>query len=96
MPIFPSWCYFVRWQALETPGDRGLKIFFDLRVGEPAIVQVDAKLTHGNEASRKQGAERFVDDLMLRINENVLAERLHKSQSLLARNRLIAKDAESL
>jgi hypothetical protein len=73
MPIFPSSLYFVRRQALEAPGGRRVKIFFDLCVGEPAIIQVDAKLTHGNEPSRKQGAERFVDNLMLRVDENVLA-----------------------
>jgi hypothetical protein len=96
MPIFPSRLYFVRWPALRAAGGRGLEIFFNFGVGETAIIQVDAKLTHGNGASRKQGAERFVDDLMLRVNEYILAEGLHKTQSLLARNRFIAKHAESL
>jgi hypothetical protein len=75
---------------MDTSGSGWLKIFFDVRIGETAIVQVDTQLRHGNGASWKKGADRFKDDLMLRLDENVPAERMHVSLPLLARGSLIA------
>jgi hypothetical protein len=76
--------------VLNISSPRRLEIFFDVRVRKAAIVQVDAQLRRGNGASRKKGADRFNDDLMLRFDENMLCERLHESLPLLAWRRLIA------
>ena len=75
---------------LDISGSQRLEIFFDVRVRKAAIVQVDAKLRCGNGASRKQGANRFKDDLMLGLDERVAAKRFNESLPLLARGRLIA------
>jgi len=75
---------------LDISSSRRLEIFIDIRVRKAAIVQVDTQLRRGNGASRKEGADRFKDDLMLRFDENMLGERLHESVPLLARGRLIA------
>ncbi len=54
------------------------------------------QLGGGNGTSRKQGADRFKDDLMFRLDESMLVEGLHKSLPLTARGRLIAQRAEGL
>jgi hypothetical protein len=61
-----------------------LKIFVDVGVREAAIVQMDKELRCGDGASRKEGANRFKDHLMLRLQENVLAEGLDKLLAPLA------------
>jgi hypothetical protein len=75
---------------------RGMKIFFDVRVGKSAIVQVDTQLLDGNGAARKQGADRFKNDLMLWLDESVIGERLHEPLPKLASDGHIAKHAEGL
>jgi hypothetical protein len=76
--------------VLDIAGSRGLKIFFDIRIGEAAIVQVDTQLLDGNGAARKEGVDRFKDDLMLRLDESVLGESLNDSLPALTRDRFIA------
>jgi hypothetical protein len=76
--------------VLDIAGSRGLKIFFDIRIGEAAIVQVDTQLLDGNGAARKEGVDRFKDDLMLGLHESVLGESLYDSLPALTRDRFIA------
>jgi len=75
---------------------RGLKIFFHVRVGKAAIVQVDAQLFLGNGAAEEEDADRFKNDLMLRLDECVIGERLHEPPPLLATDGIIAEHAEGL
>lgn len=89
-----SWRYFVRASKPDTSSGRGLKIWFDVRVGEATIVQMDAKVRHGDGATRKKGADRFEDDLMLGFGENVPAKRMQEVLPFFARGRLIAERSE--
>jgi len=77
-------------------GDTGLKILFNVRVGKAAIVQVDAQLFLRNGASRKEGANRIEDDLMLGFAEGARAEGLDEILAQIAGNRLVAKCAQGL
>jgi hypothetical protein len=88
--------YLPRFLLGDISGSSRLKILFDVRVGKAAIVQVNAQLRLGNGPSRKQGADRFKDDLMLRLVESVRAEGLDEILPQIASDRLIAKRAKGL
>jgi hypothetical protein len=73
---------------------RPLKIHFDIRVRKSTIIQVDAQFLRGNCSLRKQGADRFKNDSMLRLNERARAKGLDEILPQIARDRFIAQRAE--
>jgi hypothetical protein len=85
-----SWPNFFRGLELGSFRWGRLKVFVDVGVREAAIVQMDTELRCGDGASRKEGANRFKDHLMLRFEEIVLAEGLDKFLAPLAWGLLVA------
>ena len=75
---------------------RPLKIYFDVRVGKSAIVQVNAQILSGNVSPRKQGVNGFKNDSMLRLDERARAEGFDEILPQIARDRLIAQCAQCL
>jgi len=75
---------------------RPLKIYYDVRVGESAIVQMDAQSLRGNCSQWKQGADRFKNDSMLWLSERARAEGLDEILPQIARDRFIAQCAQRL
>lgn len=71
-----------------------LKIFFHVSIWKTTIVEVYTKLLLGKRPPWEKGADRFKDDLMLRLLECALAKGLDEILPQIARDRLIAERAE--